>query len=164
MAETFRPRINFLWASFALALIALFLINSLAVEKRGAHTVIEIIVSVVLGYLTYLLWVRPKLVLHESVIEVINPLSKESIDYRDVISLETKWALTIVHRGGRTQVWVAPATGKRRWIADKTFGWNSSRIPLSREVSNDTETMSASLISASGQAAYMIRERIKRLH
>jgi hypothetical protein len=102
--------------------------------------------------------------LSEDVIEVVNPFRTESISYKDVLDLETKWSLAIVHSRGKTKVWVAPATGKQRWIAEKKFGWYGGGLPLSESKSTGMESMSASLDSVSGQAAFLIRERIKRSH
>jgi hypothetical protein len=102
--------------------------------------------------------------LREDVIEVVNPLRTELIAYSDVLELETKWSLAIIHSRGTTRVWVAPASGKQRWVAEKKFGWISGNVPTSDSKSVGTEAMSASLDSMSGQVAYMIRERIKRSH
>lgn len=104
------------------------------------------------------------MVLHEDVIRVINPLKTELIAYEDIIALETKWTLTIIHNRGKTAVWVAPASGKRRWIADYTFNTYGKRVPLSKKSGEASGTMSGSLESISGQAAYLIRERMKRAH
>jgi hypothetical protein len=110
------------------------------------------------------MWIRPKLLLHSDCLVVVNPLETVKIAYADIRDFKTQWILTIVHSGGQTKVWVAPATGKRRWIADKKFGWFSSNMPLSSRGDIGMESMSQSLESTSGQAAYAIRERIKRAH
>jgi len=86
------------------------------------------------------------------------------IRYSEIIDLETKWSLLIIHSNGKTRVWVAPASGKQRWIADKKFGWYGSSFSSNESKHGGEETMSSSLNSISGQAAYMIRERIKRSH
>jgi hypothetical protein len=91
-------------------------------------------------------------------------LSTVVIPYSDVVELNTKWTLTIAHSRGTTKVWVAPAGGKQRWIADQKFGWLGSSVPLSESKEVRVESMSSSLHSPSGQAAYMIQERIKRIH
>jgi hypothetical protein len=102
--------------------------------------------------------------LREDVIEVVNPLRTELIAYSDVLELETKWSLAIIHSRGTTRVWVAPASGKQRWVAEKKFGWYTSGLASAESKHRGEETMSASLDSLSGQAAYMIRERMKRAH
>lgn len=164
MNETFRPRSNFLWAGVSLVLIFLFAVNSAVVATSTEQKVFEFVICLILAVTAYLIWVRPKMVLQESHIEVVNPLNTVLIPYTDVIELNTKWTLAITHSRGTTKVWVAPAGGKQRWIADKKFGWLSSDIPLSQSRGIEMESMSSSLYSFSGQAAYMIQERIKRTH
>ena len=164
MSETFRPRSNYAWAGTTFILIILFAINSFYVATSYTQMIFELILCVILASIAYFIWIRPKLILRDEVIEVVNPFNSEVIPYREVLELETKWALTIVHSRGKTRVWVAPASGKRRWIADATFGFYGRGVPLSESSSAESESMSASLNSSSGQAAYLIRERIKRLH
>jgi hypothetical protein len=164
MDMTFRPRSNLAWAGVSLVLIILFAANSFTVATNLLQTVFELIICLLLGALVYLLWLRPKLVLQEKVIQVVNPFRTELIPYRDVRDLETKWALTIIHNRGKTRVWVAPASGKRRWISNTTFGWSGANMPLTKIKDIGSESMSASLESFSGQAAYLIRERIKKIH
>lgn len=164
MNETFRPRSNFAWAGSAYVLILLFAANSLLVGTNVMQTIVELGMCVVLGLSVYAFWIKPKLVFGADAIEVINPFGSQTIRYGDVLDLETKWTLAIIHASGKTRAWVAPATGKQRWIAEKKFGWYSSGISTSHGKHGGEETMSSSLDSLSGQAAYMIRERIKRAH
>ena len=164
MFHTFRPRSNYVWAAISILLILLFAANSILVLTNVVQTTVELAFCITLATITYLIWIRPKLVLHQDGITVINPLGREEISYDDVLDFETKWALTIIHRNGRTRVWVAPASGKRRWIADNTFGWYGRGVPMSSASVDGSETMSESLDSLSGQAAYLIRERMKRRH
>jgi hypothetical protein len=164
MNETFRPRSNFAWAGTAYLLILLFAVNSLWVIGDNLQIARELSLCFILSVIVYIFWIKPKLVLRDDVIEIVNPFRTELIPYSDVLELETKWSLAIVHTRGRCRVWVAPASGKQRWIAEKKFGWISRNAPSSESVSDGMETMSAGLDSLSGQAAYMIRERIKRSH
>ena len=164
MNETFSPRSNFAWAGTSIVLIALFGANSLWVSESASQTVFEMALCVTLIAVVYIFWLRPKLVLRSDVVEIVNPLRTESIAYTDILDLETKWSLAIIHTRGKSRVWVAPASGKQRWVADKKFGWFGGSVPMSGSNDVGMESMSASLDSLSGQAAYMIRERIKRLH
>jgi hypothetical protein len=164
MNETFRPRSNFAWAGSAYVLIILFGVNSIVVGTNAIQTVFELIVCAIFGVVVYGIWIKPKMVLGAEAIEVVNPLRTHTISYKDVLELETKWALSIIHTGGKTTVWVAPASGKQRWIADKKFGWYSSGLAVSRGNQGGEGSMSSSLDSLSGQAAFTIRERIKRKH
>jgi len=164
MNETFRPRSNFAWAGISIVLISLFAANSFLVNTSTLQITLEMLLCVVLTGISFAIWIKPKLVFRDQVIEVVNPLRTELIAYKDVLELETQWALRIIHTGGKTTVWVAPASGKRKWIAEKKFGMLGNYVPLSESRHNYSETMSGSLDSFSGQAAYMIRERIKRIH
>jgi len=164
MNETFRPRSNFAWAGTAYLLILLFAVNSLWVIGDNLQIARELALCVILSGIVYIFWIKPKLVLRDDVIEIVNPFRTELIAYGDVLEMETKWSLVIVHTRGRSRVWVAPASGKQRWIAEKKFGWISRNTPTSGFASEGMETMSAGLDSLSGQAAYMIREKIKRSH
>jgi hypothetical protein len=164
MNETFRPRSNFAWAASAYVLIILFGANSILVGTNTMQTIIELGVCAVLSVIVYAFWIKPKLVIGAEFVEVVNPLRTQVIRYSDIIDLETKWSLLIIHSNGKTRVWVAPASGKQRWIADKKFGWYGSGLSANESKHGGEETMSSSLNSISGQAAYMIRERIKRSH
>jgi hypothetical protein len=164
MNETFRPRSNFAWAGTSYVLIALFAANSLWVVDDNVQIMRDLVLCAILSVSVYIFWIKPKLLLRVDAVEVVNPFRTELISYSDILELETKWSLAIIHTRGTSRVWVAPASGKQRWVAEKKFGWLGGGVPLSDSRSAGTESMSASLDSISGQAAYMIRERIKRSH
>lgn len=164
MYETFRPRSNFVWAGISIALLCLFAANSFIVNTNILQIILELLMCGVLIGIAFAVWIKPKIIFRDHVMEVVNPLKTQLIAYKDVLDLETQWALRIIHTGGTTTVWVAPASGKRRWIAEQRFGMLGGNVPVSESRHNQSETMSGSLDSFSGQAAYMIRERIKRLH
>jgi hypothetical protein len=164
MNETFRPKSNFAWAGTAYLLIVLFAMNSLWVVGDNLQIARDLALCFILSVVVYLFWIKPKLVLRNDVIEIVNPFRTELIAYSDVLELETKWSLAIVHTRGTSRVWVAPASGKQRWVAQEKFGWISRNAPTSASKNEGMGSMSASLDSLSGQAAYMIRERIKRSH
>jgi len=164
MDKVFRPRSNYAWAVVSYLLLGLFALNSIFVGEDAGQSITELGVSAILAVVAYLIWLRPKLVLTETAVEVVNPIQSITIPYAEIEDLETKWALTIIHTKGRTTAWVAPAGGKRRWIADQTFRWYGSGVPLTENRGIETGSMSASLDSYSGQAAYLIREQMKRSH
>lgn len=164
MSTVFRPRSHFVLAGVSFVLIILFAINSFYVTTKPLQRALELALCIGLGIFTYAIWIRPKLVLENDLIQVVNPFGTERIPYRDVLDLETQWTLVIVHRRGKTRVWVAPMSGKRRWIADTTFGWYGRGMPMSTASDRGTESMSESIHSLSGQAAYLIRQRLKGSH
>lgn len=162
MNTVFRPKGNLVWASLAFVLDTLFVVQS--VVYPGAGIALDLVIAALVALLAYLLWVRPKLILRETDLVVVNPLKSHTIAYRDISELKTKWSLTIEHADGRVDVWVAPANGKSRWIADSTFRWRNTRVPLSEGKTIEYTSMSQSNRSDSGLAAALIRERLNELH
>jgi hypothetical protein len=162
--NVFRPKGNFAWAIVALILDALFLAQVIFYPAEGAINTIEFAIGAAIAVAAYLMWVRPKLVLNKDHLIVVNPISSTKIAYKDIDELETKWALLINHGGNQTRVWVAPANGKQRWIAESARVWKFTRIPSSERVTDEYTTASDSLGSDSGIAAALIRERLRDLH
>jgi hypothetical protein len=162
--NVFRPKGNFAWAAVALILDGLFLAQVVFYPVEGASRAAELVIGALIAAGAYFLWVRPKLVLNEDHLVVVNPFSNTKISYKDIDELETKWALRINHGGRQTRVWVAPASGKQRWIAESARIWKYTRIPTSERVTDEYTTASDSLGSDSGIAAALIRERLRGLH
>jgi hypothetical protein len=156
-SETFKPRGDYVWGSLALTFCALYLIQA-AVYPSGSW--FEVLAGVALAIAALLFWFRPKLVLREHDLIVVNPFSTKTIAYRDIIDLETRWSLRIVHSAGSTRVWVAPASGKHRWIAESTTKWSSERLPTNPTKTVEVTTMSNSHFSDSGAAATLIQQRL----
>lgn len=124
----------------------------------------ELLIGGLIAFSAYALWIRPMLRFEQDLLVVVNPFTKTKIPYDDILNLDTKWALKITHKRGVTTAWVAPASGKRRWIADETFKTYGSSVPLAKDATSGTEASSSSMMSLSGQAAYTIREILKRRH
>ena len=160
----FRPKGNFAWAILAIGLDFLFMAQVILYPTENAMIWVELAIGTAIATGAMLMWVRPKLVLNEDCLLVVNPFSKVTIAYKDIDDLETKWTLRILHSGKKTRVWVAPANGKQRWVAESVRGWSSRGGNLSDEVQGDFTTISDSLASDSGVAAAMIRQRLKGLH
>jgi hypothetical protein len=163
-AFVFRPKGNFAWAIVAVILDALFMAQVILYPVDDAVKWVEYSLGAAIGIGATLLWIRPKLVLKDDHLVVVNPLSQVSIAYKDIDELETKWALRINHGGKQTRVWVAPANGKQRWISESARIWLFTRIPSSERVTDEYTTVSDSLGSDSGIAAALIRERLRNLH
>jgi len=161
----FRPKGNLAWAIVALVLDALYLIQSVFYNSGASNVLFDLIFGITAGSLVYVLWVRPKLVLKDTYLRVVNPLSSKKISYENISSLETKWGLLIRHSDLSTRVWVAPANGKFRWATNTKIGWNSQALGLTKGIATtETQSSSQSLDSDSGIAARLIRDRAKHLH
>jgi len=161
MNKVFRPKGNLVWAGLAYLLDALFVVQALFYPGVAGINWLDLLVAAALGYAAYLLWIKPKLVLREVDLVVINPFKRATIAYSEITDLKTKWTLQIDYRDTSIQVWVAPANGKGRWIADSTFRWKNNRVPVSEGNTVGHTSMSQSLGSDSGLAASLIRERMK---
>jgi hypothetical protein len=160
----FRPKGNFAWAIVAIVLDALFMAQVILYPVENAVKWLEYSLGAAVAIGAILLWIRPKLVLKDDHLIVVNPITQVTIAYKDIDDLETKWSLLINHKGKQTRVWIAPANGKQRWISESARIWKFNRIPTSERVTDEYTTVSDSLGSDSGIAAALIRERLRNLH
>lgn len=163
-ATVFRPKSNLIWGSVALVFDATFVFQAVAYPRTNSNLLFDVTFGVVVAIAIVLLWFKPKLILEETTLIVVNPIKTEVIAYKDITSLDTKWALLINHGNKATRVWVAPANGKQRWITDSTQRWKFDRMPTSQKAHSETTTASQSLSSDSGIAANLIKTRAKHLH
>ncbi|MFM6963066.1 MAG: hypothetical protein ACKOWJ_02195 [Micrococcales bacterium] len=162
--EVFKPKSNYAFAAAALILDGLFVVQSL-LYPDGSGLVATLAIALAIAAATALLWIRPKLVLGESELRVVNPLRSHTIAYRDIDQLETKWSLLIRHNGVSTRVWVAPASGRIRWGSSMVTNWKSpvSSTTLSNQIAIGHVPVSESVHSESGLAALLIQRRIDEL-
>jgi len=162
--EVFQPKGNLVWGFSTLALDALFFTQFLFYPVAGENPIGNLVVASVIAVAAICLWLRPKLVLREDHLVVVNPFNSVTIRYVDIDELETKWALLIVHGNKKTRVWVAPVNGKHRWVADNANRWFYTKMPRSEEKLNRVTSISSSPQSDSGIAAQIIQRRIDELH
>lgn len=160
----FRPRANLVWGASAIVLDALYLVQVVFYPTKDDQIALAIVLGLALGFGAYAIWLRPKLVLGDDGLTVVNPLSTTAIAYSEITDLETKWALLIRHSGGATRVWVAPTNGRTRWAADNLFRWGFNKIPRSDRAVGAATAASESINSDSGLAAELIRQRLKKIH
>jgi hypothetical protein len=111
--EVFRPKTNLLWAGLAYFLIMVFALQSIFFPTGSENYLVNALICGAVSTASYLIWIRPKLILEKYLLRVVNPFSTKVIRYEDIESLETKWCLQIVHDGVRTEIWVAPTNGRR---------------------------------------------------
>jgi hypothetical protein len=163
-STVFRPKGNLIWGGIALFFDALFLTQAIFYPAPNSNVGIDAAAAAAIGAAATLLWIRPKLVLREHDLVVVNPFKSVVIRYKDITELETKWALLIHHGGSSSRVWVAPANGKQRWVRDSTMRWGYDRLPTSSTKEHEVTSISQSLNSDSGVAAHLIRERLNSRH
>lgn len=162
--QVFRPKGNLGWAGVAAVLNTLFLVQALAYPSEGSILLLDITAASCIALAVYIFWVRPKLILKETSLVVVNPIRRTEINYADITSLETKWALLINHSDTKTRVWVAPANGRQRWVSDNVQRWTVGKYLQKEKTDSEFTTSSQSVASDSGLAYQLISERIKRLH
>ncbi|MEN9713656.1 MAG: hypothetical protein RLZZ164_320 [Actinomycetota bacterium] len=159
----FRPKGNYIWAAAALLLDVLFVVQVLF-YPADQNLLISLGVALAAAAGAYLLWLRPKLELGDTSLRVVNPTHTTVIAYGDIVELQTKWSLLIIHSGGSTRVWVAPASGRMRWVGGRidNVARATYNLPTVNE-SGDAIPVSESVSSDSGLAALLIRRRIDQL-
>jgi hypothetical protein len=111
--EVFRPKTNLLWAGLAYFLIMIFALQSIFFPTGSENYLVDALVCGAVSTVSYLIWIRPKLILENDLLRVVNPFSTIIIRYEDIEGLETRWCLQIVHSGTHTDIWVAPKSGRR---------------------------------------------------
>ena len=162
--EVFKPKSNYAFAAAALVLDGFFVAQSLYYPD-GSNLLVNCAVAAAVAAGAALLWLRPKLVLGETELRVVNPLSSRTIAYRDIVELKTKWSLQIVHNAGITRVWVAPTSGRVRWASSTAGNWRN-RVGGAAQFSagfDELAPASDSVHSDSGLAALLIRRRMDEL-
>jgi hypothetical protein len=111
--EVFRPKSNLAWAGISYFLVSVFVLQGLFYPGKIENVLINALIAIFVSLASHLIWVRPKMVLHQEFIRVVNPFETTIIRYQDIESLGTKWCLQITHKAKKTGVWVAPATSRR---------------------------------------------------
>jgi hypothetical protein len=160
----YRPKGNLAFGFVALGFVTIFMTQAIFYPAPRSNLVFDIAAAALIGFTATVIWIRPKLILDDKHLVVVNPFKTATIAYSDITELETKWALLIHHGESKTRVWVAPASGKQRWARDSTLRWGFDRIPTSERNEQAVTNISQSLNSDSGVAAHLIRERLKSQH
>lgn len=156
--ETFRPRSS-IFAAACVYFLASFYLLQVIFYPADENFVADAVVILSATAFAYLVFQRPKLVLHENFLVVVNPASKTVINYSDILDLDTQWSLKIKHAKGHTRVWAAPASGRRSWVASRVEDFtrpNNSSV----QQTGDFAPASQSVNSHSGLAATLIRQRM----
>lgn len=151
--QVFRP-----WSGIALTAIVGLIALSILIsdwQNLAAWAWSTFMVS-----LTWLGLVRPKLVVADEGVAVVNPISRVEIGWQDIEELDTKYSLTIVTKDNRRFVsWAAPAPGRHH--ARTVRGAEFKGIGVAAEnVKDGLIKAGESPRSLSGQAIAICRLRI----
>ena len=89
----------------AIGVLGVFEFFSTQGAFAGAVAALVVLIVIVLLYL--LLW-RPRLEVRDVGVLVVNPLRSHRLDWASILSVETRWALTITTTTGVIAVWAVP--------------------------------------------------------
>jgi len=157
--DSFHSRFNRILAVVAWALTLFALITSAIAGVLAPATAARIVLPLALvGLAAYAVLWRPRLVVDDDAVTVVNVLRTIVIPWSALIDVDTKFSLTLRTPNGRYSVWAAPAPGRtgvamaRR--AERRHGnQNQTAAMGNRSRPGDIVT------TESGEAAYLVRER-----
>jgi len=157
--DSFHSRFNRILAVVAWALTLFALVTSVVAGVLVPTTVARIVLPLALVALAAyaVLW-RPRLVVDDEAVTVVNVLRTVVIPWSALIDVDTKFSLTLRTPNGRYSVWAAPAPGRtgvamaRR--AERRHGNQVQTAAMgNRSRPGDLVT------TESGEAAYLVRDR-----
>ncbi len=135
----FRPRGGVILAIAALVLCVVVLV-SLVITDGPAGLVAWGWPVIAFGWLVWLLYIRPSVTLTDGFIEIRNIARTHRVPWGDVAAVESRYALTVRTRDGRTiRAWAAPAPGARQALStrredvSRTPGEGQTRRPSDAE-------------------------------
>jgi hypothetical protein len=109
--EIFRSRASLVYAGWCAAFCALFLWSETYSGSAKSIWSSGFVVAAILTTV-HLLLIKPKIILGDEGLIIINPLRRYSISWSDVQDFETRWALTVTTKDFSAVAWCAPASGK----------------------------------------------------
>lgn len=150
--NVFRPRSALVLASLALVINVLFVVQ--VVFYGDGTWVAQAGVIATTATLAWLLFIKPKVLIFDEGITIVNPFITATIGWAEVDEIETRFGLTVYSGEAKVVAWAAPAPGRyrRRTVHkadlkginyDKDFGLRPGDLPSSH----------------SGAAAHLARTR-----
>ncbi|MTA20244.1 MAG: hypothetical protein F2530_02875 [Actinobacteria bacterium] len=110
-SETFRPISGVISAYIAYTLIAVMVIQSVLIGTLH-QGLTSIAWGVLIGMGIYLVMHRPKIILFDEGITIVNPLRNFTIGWDKVENIGAKYTLTISFDNRTINAWAAPASGR----------------------------------------------------
>lgn len=111
-AYTFRPRSSYVFFGVVVFLLVFLLAGSVLVEQSLSSRVSSVAWAVLIGAGAYLIFLRPKVVVFDEGITIVNPVATYTIGWHEVESIETKFSMSIEREGKTIYAWAAPAPGR----------------------------------------------------
>lgn len=154
--QVFRPATNLVLAGVVWLLATLLPFNALYVSDLKGFTA-SLAVAGTAAVAGWLLFWRPRVVIHSDHIEIFNPLRTARVGLGSIESLETKFSLVVATKDVSIPVWVAPAPS--RYAARGLRQADLKGLPVETGAGLRAGDSPA---GHSGQAAILIRLAIKQ--
>jgi hypothetical protein len=116
--------------------------------------ILTVLVCALIGLFVYSIIQRPKLIIGDEGVTIINPLSSKHLHWHEVVEIETRYALTFYTNQGTFTSWAALAPTRYHHR-------NIHPSELKGMVRNNTNLIRASdsPLADSGAAAFIARQR-----
>jgi hypothetical protein len=108
----FRSRSSYVWFGITSVLLIFMIVEAIVVEKTTAARISSLAVALVVGLGSYLLFMRPKVVVFDEGITIVNPITTVTIGWSEVDAIETKYTMSIQRDKEVIHAWAAPAPGR----------------------------------------------------
>jgi hypothetical protein len=155
--EIFRPLSNLVMGAFVILMAILFCVQFVVAGNQTDALAGGCIAAATVSA-GWLIFIRPRLRLGEHELLIVNPLRTVKIDYRDITSVNNKFALTIYVGQRHFAIWVAPAPNR---YSSRGIGRQEIK-GLGIEAAGNIRAADSPR-SASGVAAFLLRSKIDAL-
>lgn len=155
--ERFRPRTGIILAIVLYALALAGLAVALLSGLNGREILLTLPVLAFLAYCGYWLFGYPEVVVDDDGITLVNPSRTIRVPWVALVTVETKFALTLITANGRYSAWAAPAPGVIGTFRGKRE--DALNLPGSSYGAAGSLRPGDLKRSDSGAAAYLVRAR-----
>ena len=130
-AYTFRARSSYVFFGVVAFLLVFLLAEALFYETDNGARLSSIGWAGIMGLGAYLIFLRPKVVVYEEGITIVNPVTTVAIGWDEVEAIETQYSMSVQRDGKIIYAWAAPAPGRhhRRDVRESDL----RGLPNSRE-------------------------------
>ena len=158
-AQVFRPVSNWLLAATAWLLLSLMLVTA-ALDGQALGFAKTLSGCAAAGILVWMIFARPKLVIGEDSLTIVNPLTTANVGFGAIDALNTKYFLTVKVGDREIRAWVAPTPTRyasRGVRAVDLKGMYLQPMPGVRDTDQLSLRAGDSPKAHSGQAAAILR-------
>lgn len=108
----FRSRSSYVWFSITALLLSFMVIEAVLVEQSSSSRVSSLAFAVAIGLGSYLLFLRPKVIVFDEGVTIVNPITVVTIGWAEVDAIETKYTMSVQRDKEIVHAWAAPAPGR----------------------------------------------------